>query len=59
MTAKDKSFIHGVAAALACVSRDFDQPTLAKEVLVSIGVTREMLTEADVDPEDLDALKDS
>jgi hypothetical protein len=56
MTKKDRAFIRGVAAAAACVARDFDQPTLAQEVLRLLGVTHDMLVESEVDPEDLDHL---
>lgn len=50
-------FYRGFAAALATLIRDFDQPTMAKNIMTSNGVTVRDLQRSKVEPFDLTPIR--
>ncbi len=58
MDASTKSFMHGLAAGLACLARDHDRPTMAADILGMLGVGIDDLEAAKTDPFDLDPLRE-
>ena len=57
LSGEDKGFCQGVACALAILARQFDQPTMAADILGEMGITVGMLEAARVEPYDIEPLR--
>jgi len=57
MTKTDKYFYIGFAVAVATLARNHDEPTLARNIMESCGVTLAKLKAASVEEYDLKAIR--
>ena len=55
--AKDGEFYCGLAVGLGCLIRDFDQPSMAIDIMKNNGVTFLDLKKAGVEPFDLNPIR--
>lgn len=59
MAPEEAAFYRGIACALSVIAIEHDQPTMAADVLKSLGVTRRDFRAAAVDEEDMAALREA
>lgn len=59
ITGRCEEWLQGFAAALACVDRTFDRPTMVKSVMEGYGVSVKMLRDAGVERYDLAVIREA